>query len=77
MLETWHPKTRPEQLSLDDPSIKWLGLSIIKHENISDTEAIVAFEARYKVGGNKAEKMYEVSRFAYLNTWYYVSGEID
>lgn len=75
LLETWHPKTRPVQLLADEPPIKWLGLTIIKHEKLSDSEAIVEFVARYKVGGNRAEKMHEISQFKKQSQrWFYVSG---
>lgn len=76
LLETWHPKTRPEKLSVGDPPIKWLGLTIMKHEKLSDSEAIVEFVARYKVGGNRAEKMSEISQFKHESQkWFYLSGK--
>ncbi|HEY0562804.1 MAG TPA: YchJ family metal-binding protein [Methylophilus sp.] len=75
LLHTWHPNTRPDTLDLSsDIQTKWLGLTIVRTEQISATEAIVEFVARYKVGGTKAERLHEVSRFEYLDRWYYLDG---
>lgn len=75
LLHTWHPNTRPDALDLSsDTQTKWLGLTIVRTEQISATEAIVEFVARYKVGGTKAERLHEVSRFEYLDRWYYLDG---
>lgn len=77
LLATWHPDTRPAQLGLsDDAPTKWTGLRILRNE-VQGDNAIVEFEARYKING-KAEKLHEISRFIKLNgDWYYLdaSGE--
>lgn len=80
LLNTWHPDTRPQQLALSgDDAIKWLGLSIKRHEVVNDDNAIVEFVARYKYAnklGEKAEKLHETSRFKRINDrWYYVDGD--
>lgn len=78
LLDTWHPDTRPSSLNLsEDIATKWLGLSIKRFEQTSETSAIVEFIARYKVGGQKAERLHEVSQFQLTDRWYYVSGEIE
>lgn len=78
LLRTWHPSTRPNALDLSsDLQTKWLGLSIIRSQLTSPTEAIVEFIARYKVGGAKAQRLHEVSRFVYLDRWYYLDGKFD
>jgi SEC-C motif domain protein len=78
LLDTWHPDTRPYMLKLnEDVATKWLGLSIKRFEQTSKTSAIVEFVARYKVGGQKAERLHEVSQFLLIDRWYYVSGEIE
>lgn len=75
ILGTWHPDTRPSSLAPNEPSIKWLGLTIINHEQLSATDETVAFIARYKVGGDRAERMHEISRFKkHSQRWFYVSG---
>lgn len=78
LLTTWHPNTRPATLNLnDDVATKWLGLTVKRFENTSETTAIVEFIARYKIGGQQAQRMHETSLFELLDRWYYVSGEIE
>lgn len=78
LLETWHPGTRPTALSLDESSgMKWLGLEIMRFESHSANSATVEFIARYKIGGEKAERLHEISQFELLDRWYYVSGIIE
>jgi len=77
LLKTWHPNNRPLALNLvDDANTKWLGLSILRSEQLSDFKATVEFVARYKIGGNHAEKLHEISQFEYSDAWYYLSGEV-
>jgi len=80
LLRTWHATTRPPTLNLDrPPAPKWLGLRIIRCEagGPGDDAGVVAFEARYKVGG-KAERLHEVSRFRReAGQWFYVEGELQ
>lgn len=77
LLATWHPSTRPATLDLD-PTIKWLGLDVKDHHVIDDTHAEVEFVARFRVGGGRAERLHERSRFVKEGgRWYYVDGVID
>lgn len=77
LLDTWHPNTRPASLNLaEDIATKWLGLSIKRFELTSETSAIVEFIARYKIGGNRAEKLHEISKFERSDRWYYLSGDV-
>ena len=72
LLHTWHPETRPTTLNLSESvNRKWLGLSIKRVENTGKHTAIVAFIARYKDGGGKAERLQEISNFILLDRWYY------
>ena len=76
LLATWHPETRPESLDLEGGP-KWLGLKVIRHEQGSDTEALVEFVTRYKIAG-RAHRMHEVSRFRRQgDRWLYVDGAIE
>jgi SEC-C motif-containing protein len=78
LLNTWHPSTRPASLNLtNDQNTKWLGLTIKNVETINDTEATVEFVARYKIGGNRAKRLHEISQFTLTDQWYYVSGDIN
>lgn len=87
ILATWHPDTRPVDLNLTDedltaedltpkPPLKWIGLTVERFEQTSETTATVAFVARYKIHG-KAERLREVSQFSLLDRWYYVTGTHD
>lgn len=79
LLQTWHPDTRPESLTLtSEDSIKWLGLQVKRHQVTSPNDAIVEFVARYKFANNlsgKAERLHEISQFNLIDgRWYYVDG---
>lgn len=77
LLSTWHPSSRPEALVLDEtPAPHWLGLTLKRHQQQSDTTATVEFIARYRIQG-KAHRLHETSRFIFENNrWYYVDGDI-
>ncbi|HSR02940.1 MAG TPA: YchJ family metal-binding protein [Methylophilaceae bacterium] len=75
LLDTWHQSTRPVSLNLaDDKTIKWLGLDIKRVEAIDEYTATVEFIARYKIGGDKAQRLHEISQFKYLDRWYYLTA---
>lgn len=74
LLATWHPSTRPAELLLD-PTLKWLGLDVRRHEPDGE-RARVEFVARSKLGG-RASRLHETSRFVReAGRWYYVDGDI-
>ena len=77
---TWHPDTLPDEPITAESDVKWIGLDVIKHKHVKDTdEATVEFVARFKVGG-RAHRLHEVSSFvrqpdaAGVAHWYYVDG---
>jgi SEC-C motif-containing protein len=73
---SWHPDTRPADLSLDGPAPTWLGLDVKRHEVLDEDHAIVEFVARSRVGGGAAQRMHETSRFVREHGhWYYLDGE--
>jgi SEC-C motif-containing protein len=77
LLNTWHESTRPQALDLD-PLVKWLDLAVTSTSagREKDSNGMVEFKARYKVGG-RAYRMHEVSRFVKKNgKWFYVDGEM-
>jgi SEC-C motif domain protein len=43
--ESWHPRTRPERVVLDDGTT-WLGLEVLRAEQQDDAHATVEFVAR-------------------------------
>jgi SEC-C motif domain protein len=77
LLATWHPSTRPLDLEpcCCPPSMRWLGLEIVRHQVLSETQALVEFVARNKLAG-RAQRMRETSRFVYEHRqWFYVDGD--
>lgn len=80
LLETWDESTRPVALGLATQSPKpvWLGLSVKRHENPTAETAIVEFVARLRLGGGRAERMRETSRFVRRDgCWFYVDGDLS
>lgn len=80
LLDTWHTATRPQAIGLSTqfPKPNWLGLAIKRHENPTPDSAIVEFVARLRIGGGKAERMHEVSRFVREDgRWFYVDGDLS
>lgn len=77
LLSTWHTSTRPATLDAESlSSVRWLGLSIKRHQAIDADHALVEFVARSRVGGASAQRLHEISRFVREDgRWYYVDGE--
>lgn len=78
LLASWHASTRPATLDLatQHPAPTWLGLEVKHHESDSD-RATVEFVARYRLGGGRAQRQHEVSRFVREDgRWYYVDGTL-
>jgi SEC-C motif-containing protein len=79
LLATWHADTRPAslRLSAQQPTPTWLGLDIRQHRVIDSEHATVEFVARYRLGGGRAQRQHETSRFVRENDrWFYRDGEI-
>jgi SEC-C motif-containing protein len=77
LLRTWHPHTRPATLDLD-PAVRWLGLKVLASEagGPADGEGSVEFVVRYRVGGARAQRLHEVSRFVREGgLWVYLDGK--
>ncbi|SPX95292.1 SecC motif-containing protein [Mycolicibacterium chubuense] len=67
---TWHPRTRPEQVTID-PGVVWTGLEII--EAAPDE---VEFRASY-ADSQRTGTLHERSRFAVrARRWFYVDGDV-
>ncbi len=70
LLRTWHPRTRPTELDLDDDT-EWTELEI--HDATGDE---VEFTARYRTPRGDGA-MTERSRFARRGgRWFYVDGDV-
>ncbi|MCC7006130.1 MAG: SEC-C domain-containing protein [Ottowia sp.] len=74
LLKTWHPSTRPKQISFDK-NLKWLGLDIKNAKIIDQKNATVEFIVHYTVSG-KTHQRHEISSFVFEDDgcWYYVDG---
>ena len=75
---SWHASTRPADLVLDAAgTVRWLGLEVKRHVERDAGHAVVEFVARYRVGGGRAVRLHEVSRFVREDgRWYYVDGDL-
>lgn len=76
VLATWHTQTRPAALEPEDGEpIKWLALTVKRHELTGDDSATVEFVARYRIGGGSAVRLHEISRFVREDgRWFYLDG---
>ena len=78
LLATWHASTRPAALGLaaQQPAPRWLGLEVRRHVPTGPDSALVEFVARYRIGGGRAQRLHETSRFRReAQRWYYLDGE--
>lgn len=76
--ETWHPGTRPDDLSLD-PGQRWSGLEIVDvvDGGDGDTRGAVEFHARWRYGRDRGE-LHERSRFVRQSErWWYLDGIVQ
>jgi SEC-C motif domain protein len=75
LLATWHASTAPGDL--EGSTIKWMGLEVLAAASQGDA-GVVQFVARYKegaLGGGKAGRLTETSRFVREDgQWWYVDG---
>jgi SEC-C motif domain protein len=76
LLKSWHPDTRPAQISFD-PQQRWLGLKIKATQagERDDQTGVVEFVARYKIAG-AGHRIHERSRFVRIGDhWHYLDGD--
>ncbi|MEO6926226.1 MAG: YchJ family metal-binding protein [Rhodanobacter sp.] len=79
LLTSWHPDTRPATLRLaaQQPAPTWLGLEVRRLQRSDEDHAVVEFVARYRLGGGRAQRQHETSRFVRQDgRWYYFDGEL-
>ncbi len=77
LFKTWHPSTRPEEVS-PDTTLEWQDLNIVRVEAGGKAEdlGIVEFKARY-ISKGKFHILHEVSRFTKeSDQWFYINGDI-
>jgi SEC-C motif-containing protein len=76
LLRTWHPRTRPGELTLLDPDLRWYRLDILSTSGggMLDAEGTVEFRAHYKTPDGAGEQ-HELSRFVRdAGRWAYVDA---
>ncbi len=76
LFRTWHPRTRPADVDLDDT--QWLGLRVldVRAGGASDAEGTVAFAARWVQGGQRGT-LRETSHFVRrAGRWFYLDGVV-
>ncbi|MBU6246323.1 MAG: hypothetical protein KGN77_01090 [Xanthomonadaceae bacterium] len=79
LLASWHADTRPATLRLaaQQPAPTWLGLEIRRQRTDDGQRATIEFVARYRLGGGRAQRQHETSRFVREHDrWYYLDGEL-
>ncbi|HEY9255742.1 MAG TPA: YchJ family metal-binding protein [Stenotrophomonas sp.] len=78
LLRTWHASTRPQALPMEEPAgarTTWLGLDVQRAADTGADSAEVVFVARYRVGGGRAVRMQEHSRFLRQDGhWFYLDA---
>ncbi|MCA4722390.1 YchJ family protein [Mycolicibacterium fortuitum] len=77
LLTSWHPDTRPAELSMDE-DIVWRRLQIVDAEagGEESTDGVVEFRAQY-VHDGKRHILHERSRFERVKgRWRYLDGQI-
>lgn len=83
LVRTWHPRTRPDDLTLD-PGTRWIGLTVVRTERGAgdDSDGVVEFVAAFDESsagpgrGATAGCLHEVSRFVRrAGRWVYVDGD--
>lgn len=76
LYRTWHPRTRPHDVDLDDT--EWLGLRVlaIRGGGSADEEGTVAFAARWVLDGRRGT-LRETSHFVRrAGRWLYLDGVV-
>lgn len=75
---TWHPRTRPADVVLDDGSA-WVSLEVVRRDRGGplDDEGEVEFVARWS-GPDGRGALHETSRFTRrTGRWFYLDGDTD
>lgn len=78
LLRTWHPRTRPEALTLD-PRHRWVGLEVLSATagGVEDQVGAVRYRATSQNAAGARSVMTETSRFERrAGRWVYVDGDV-
>jgi SEC-C motif-containing protein len=73
---TWHPRTRPDDLT-PDAGLMWTGLVVHDAGTAGDDRGWVSFTASYTLGDGTPGELREHSRFERrAGHWLYVDGDV-
>ena len=78
VFRTWHPRTRPDDLTLD-PAVTWTGLEVLATEagRPDDDRGVVEFRAHLRTAAGP-QVLHETSRFERRGgRWVYVDGDVE
>ncbi|MGZ4467890.1 MAG: YchJ family protein [Nocardioidaceae bacterium] len=78
LFRTWHPRTRPADLS-DTPDVTWEGLEVLRTTagGAADDTGTVEFRARFRGRDGAPHLLHETSRFERrAGRWVYVDGDV-
>jgi SEC-C motif-containing protein len=74
LFRTWHPRTRPEDVTPDD-ELTWTGLEILDAPEPEAEDGVVEFRAHWTWSG-QAGSLHERSRFTRrAGRWVYLDGD--
>jgi SEC-C motif-containing protein len=79
LLASWHPSTRPAELSLDDDTVwRFLDVLATRRGGPFDDDGEVEFVARWRSASTgERGRLHEVSRFVREGgVWFYVGGDV-
>ena len=77
LLASWHSSTRPPPFQIE-PDRRWLGLKLVASRESGPDRAEVEFIARYRLGGGRAIRHHELSRFQREGgRWTYLDGAMQ
>lgn len=75
LLRTWHPRTRPEGLEVDDRAWTKLEILDVVDGGVHDAEGVIEFAAYWRAG-KRSGVLRERSRFERrAGRWFYLDGE--
>jgi SEC-C motif-containing protein len=74
VFRTWHPRTRPDDLTL--PAVAWLGLEVVRVQDggPGDDTGVVEFRARSRDAGGEHVMHETSSDVRRAGRWVYVDG---
>lgn len=76
LLNSWHPRTRPDLQATDLEGTVWLGLEVLRSKT-GFNKGYVEFRARYQDDDGIERTLHEISRFAKVKKRWVYQDEVD